>query len=119
MKTDESITIDLSYLQSVTGGDRVFEKTLLEGAVNDIQLKIDNLQKAWDEQDASSVKSNAHSLKSLTAIVGLPQIERLSKVIEQMFSDGIFHKRISESYKGILTGWLKAKPKLKHMISTY
>ena len=75
MINEPNITIDLTYLHTVTGGDRQFEKMLLEGAVEDIQLKIDDLQKAWDREDAPTICSNAHSLKSLTAIAGLPQIE--------------------------------------------
>ena len=65
--------------------------------LQDIQSKIDELQKAWDREDAATIRSNAHSLKSLTAIAGLPQIERWSKIIDQLFADGIFHSKPKES----------------------
>jgi len=119
MNTEQSVTIDLSYLHSITGGDRDFEKMLLQGAVNDIQDKIDSLQRAWDAEDAVNIRSNAHSLKSLTAIVGLPQIESWSNVIDQVFADGIFHAQPQEPFTGILNGWILAKPKLLEVISTY
>jgi HPt (histidine-containing phosphotransfer) domain-containing protein len=119
MNYDLPITIDLTYLHTVTGGDKDFEKTLLEGAVNDIQLKVDNLEKAWNEQDAESVRSNAHSLKSLTAIAGIPHIEKCSKTIDNVFADGTFHSNTSDFYMGIINGWSIAKPKLYEVIKSY
>jgi len=119
MINEPTPTIDLTYLHTVTGGDKEFEKMLLQGAVEDIQLKIDNLQIAWDMEDASSIRMNAHSLKSLTAIAGLPQVEKWSRVIDQLFSDGIFHENNSEPFKGILNGWNLAKPQLQEVIAAY
>ena len=119
MTNEPNITIDLTYLHTVTGGDRQFEKMLLEGAVEDIQSKIDDLQKAWDQEDATTIRSNAHSLKSLTAIAGLPQIEHCSKIIDQLFADGIFHSKTKESLYGIINGWGLAKPKLQKMLASY
>ena len=113
------VTIDLTYLHTVTGGDKAFEKMLLQGAVEDIQDKIDNLQRAWDLEDASSIRMNAHSLKSLTAIAGLPQIERWSKIIDQLFSDGVFHSNTKEPFTGIFTGWNLVKPQLQEVIAAY
>ena len=112
-------TIDLTYLHTVSGGDRLFEKMLLEGALEDIQLKIDDLQRAWDRQDASTIRSNAHSLKSLTAIAGLPQMEHWSKIIDQLFADGIFHLKPKEPINRIINGWGIAKPKLQTLLATY
>ena len=119
MNYEETITIDLTYLHTVTGGDKDFEKTLLQGAIQDIQLRIDNLEKAWNEQDAQSVKCNAHSLKSLTAVAGLPQIEKWSKTLDQIFSDGVFHYNTSEPFNNLMMGWTTAKPKLNEVISSY
>lgn len=119
MMNEPNITIDLTYLHTVTGGDRLFEKMLLEGAVEDIQLKIDALQMAWDQEDATTIRSNAHSLKSLTAIAGLTQIEQWSKIIDQIFADGIFHSKTNESIIGIINGWGLAKPKLQKMLASY
>ncbi len=109
MTNDTIITIDLSYLHTVTGGDKEFEKQLLTGAVNDIETKVNNLKRAWHEQDAKNVKSNAHSLKSLTAIAGIPQIEQWSQLVDQMFSDGTFNSHQTESVYDIIDGWVLAK----------
>jgi len=119
MKNEKPITIDLSYLHTVTGGDKEFEKQLLTGAVNDIDIKVDNLKKAWQAQDAQNVKSNAHSLKSLTAIAGIPQIELLSEMVDQLFSDGVFNSKRTKPVNGIIYGWLSARTKLYELLETY
>ncbi len=119
MINEPTNTIDLTYLHTVSGGDRLFEKMLLEGVVEDIQLKIDDLQSAWDREDASTIRSNAHSLKSLTAIAGLTQLEHWSKIIDQLFADEIFHAKPKESIDSIINGWGIAKPKLQTLLATY
>ena len=119
MQHDASINIDLSYLHAVTGGDKVFEKMLLTNAVTDIQKNIDNLQEAWQQQNAAGVFSTAHSLKSVTAIAGLPQIESLCKVIDNLFKDGIFYAQESATFSSIVNGWLEANPKLQAVIDGY
>ena len=119
MKNEIPITIDLSYLHSVTGGDKEFEKQLLSSAVNDIDTKVDNLKKAWQNQDALNVKSNAHSLKSLTAIAGIPQIERWSKLVDQMFLDELFITKKTEPVNDIIKGWSFIRPQLYKLIAAY
>lgn len=119
MSNEVPVTIDLTYLHTVTGGDKAFEKMLLQGAMDDIQLKIDSLQRAWDAEDASTIRSNAHSLKSLTAIAGLPQLERWSKMMDQIFADGVFHAKTDEPYNGLVSTWSQARPKLEDVIAAY
>jgi HPt (histidine-containing phosphotransfer) domain-containing protein len=119
MKNEIPITIDLSYLHSVTGGDKEFEKQLLSSAVNDIDNKVDNLKKAWYAQDALNVKSNAHSLKSLTAIAGIPQIESWSKLVDRMFPDELFITKKTEPVNDIIEGWFTVRPQLYELIAAY
>lgn len=119
MNDELPIKIDFTYLHTVTGGDKVFEKMLLQGAVDEIQEKIDELQKAWDHEDATTIHSNAHALKSLTAIAGLPQMELWSKTIDQLFADGIFHAKTKEPFNSIINAWNFAKPKLQEVLTAY
>jgi HPt (histidine-containing phosphotransfer) domain-containing protein len=119
MENETFIKIDLSYLRSVTGGDKEFEKQLLSSAVNDIDTKVDNLKKACQEQDAKNVRSSAHSLKSLTAIAGIPQIEHWSKQVDILFSDGEFNSKRTEPINDIINGWPSARTKLHELLSEY
>ena len=119
MNNEPAITIDLSYLHTLTCGDKVFEKELLRGAVDDIQVKVDDLEKAWQCKDDQNIRKNVHSLKSLTAIAGIPQIQHWSQVIDQLFSAGIFNIKGPEPVAGIINGWVIAKMKLENILATY
>ena len=113
------IHIDLTYLHSVSGGDAGFEKILLTSAVADIQLNIDKLKMAWQNQDAEEVGNAAHTLKSVMVIAGLPQLEGYCKKTDVAFRDRLFHPEMSEAVFAIMEGWSVAKPKLEELISLY
>lgn len=119
MQVTSAITIDLSYLHSVSGGDAVFEKVLLSSAIADIQLNIDHLKKSWQEKDAVEARNAAHTLKSVMTIAGLRQLESYCKRIDVAFRDGIFRTEESPSYACIIDGWMQAKPKLEGLVLNY
>lgn len=119
MQKDSIINIDLSYLHFVTDGDKEFEKTLLASAVTDIQNQVEGLQKAWQQQNAAEVRNAAHSLKSVTAIAGLMQIQNSCKIIDNLFADGVFHADAAGSCNDIINGWEAARPQLEQVINSY
>jgi HPt (histidine-containing phosphotransfer) domain-containing protein len=119
MQTTSSFNIDLSYLQSVTGGDRNFEKMLLTNALADIQSNIGMLQSAWAKRDAITISSAAHTLKSVVAIAGLQQLSVLCKKVNLIFRDGVFRMEGEKTLSDIIEGWTKAKPKLEEVITAY
>ena len=104
MQKNPTIHIDLSYLHLVTEGDKQFEKILLSGAVADIQNQVQDLQKAWNDQNATAVRNAAHSLKSVIAIAGLPQLESACKMIDGLFADGVFHAEVEPTCADIING---------------
>ena len=110
------IIIDLTYLYSLTGGDKAFEQMLLSGTVIDIDKKIQELKVAWEEEDAAGVKKDAHSLVSLSAIAGMPQVEGWSRTIDQGFADGAFHPELAALVNNIIAGWPTAKLQLEKVI---
>lgn len=111
------IEIDLTYLYSLTGGDKNFEKMLLAGAVEDVNAKINGLSESWKVKDAGGIKRNAHSLVSLSAIAGMPQVAKWSRVIDQGFSDGSFHTELTAMIQHIVLGWPAAKMQLDKLIA--
>ena len=112
------ITIDLTYLYSLTGGDKPFEQMLLSGSVADVDDMINGLKGSWEKNDAAGIRKNAHSLVSLSAIAGMPQVEDWSREIDQVFSDGIFHPELAVLSENIISGWPAAKRELEQMIAT-
>jgi len=111
------IVIDLTYLYSLTGGDKSFEQMLLSGTVAEVDEKIHRLKAAWDEKEAAEVRKNAHSLVSLSAIAGMPQVEVWSRTIDQGFADGIFHPELAVLANNIIAGWPTAKLQLEEVMA--
>lgn len=113
------LNIDLTYLHSVSGGDTGFEKILLSSALSDIQLNVDNLKNAWQNQDAETIGNAAHTLKAVMVIAGLPQLEQYCKKVDVAFRDKLFHQEESPNIFAIIEGWTEAKPKLEALIAVY
>lgn len=114
---DSPITIDLTYLYSLTGGDKPFQQMLLTGSVADVDNMIFGLKASWEERDAAGVRKNAHSLVSLSAIAGMPQVEGWSRIIDQAFTDGVFHPEMAVLANNIIAGWPVAKSKLEEVMA--
>lgn len=110
------IQIDLTYFNSITGGDKTFGKRLLSGAISDIDAKVASLKSSWDEKSVKGVKESIHSLISLCAIAGMPTVEKWCRTIENAFLSGRFHEDLTPLANNIISGWPAAQTKLKAVI---
>lgn len=113
------VTLDFTYLKTLTRDDKVFEKTLLSGAFADIDQKMEQLKLAWDASDGSGVRQAAHSLVSLCAIAGMPTMEQKTRGLDQLFSDRVFHPEQAPLFQEIMTDWQDARPQLTALLSSY
>lgn len=110
------IAIDLTYLNTLTDGDKSFEQILLKCTIDDVDAKIDGLQSSWKAKNVTALRESAHSLVSLSAIAGMPQVEGWSRLIDQQCADGIFHPELEELVINISAGWPGAKAELKMIL---
>ncbi len=111
------MAIDLTYLYSLTGGNKSFEQLLLTRTVIDVNNIIADLDKSWIEKDIIAIRKNAHLLVSLAAIVGMPQVEKWSREIDQTFADGIFHPELAPVVHSIIWSWPSAYSQLNILIA--
>ena len=107
------LLIDLSYFYSLTAGDKSFGNLLLTGTIAEIDLLLKDFQLAWEQLDAAGIKKIAHSLVSLSAIAGMPQVSIWSREIDRKFSDGVFHPEMGVFAVQIINGWPIAKIQLE------
>ena len=63
--------IDLSYMQSVSGGNKAFEQTVTKQFIDNVPLHLEQLITAYQNQDFKMVKLRAHDLQSSAGIMGL------------------------------------------------
>jgi HPt (histidine-containing phosphotransfer) domain-containing protein len=117
MENITTATIRFSYLHSVSGGDKTFEKMVLLGAIDDIQLQIEQLENAWCKKEGDTIRRIAHSLKSVVAIAGLDELEHNCKKLEHLFTDENFHNEGSTYFNKILYSWIITRPVLEEMIA--
>jgi len=76
--------IDLTYMKSVSGGDRNFEHLVTKQFTEKIPRHLDELMKAYHDKDFSTLKLRAHDLKSSVAIMGLlPLLEEKLDILEK------------------------------------
>ena len=75
--------IDLSYMQSVSGGNKAFEQTVTKQFIDNVPLHLEQLITAYQNQDFKMVKLRAHDLQSSAAIMGLlPLLEEKLDILE-------------------------------------
>jgi signal transduction histidine kinase/CheY-like chemotaxis protein len=76
--------IKLDYLQQLSGGDKAFEKQILEQFLQQAPQELSELQSAVDTGAYDLIKQTAHSLKSTVGYMGLadelhPYLTRLEQ----------------------------------------
>ena len=76
--------IDLAYLSELSGGNKEFEKQILEQFLVQVPDEMEQLEQAIQNRDFETVKQSAHSLKSTVGYVGLsdalhPYLDRIEK----------------------------------------
>ena len=112
-------TFDLACLRTISGGDGVFERDLLQLVIRDLDDGIDNLQFAWHRNDMVEISKMTHLLKSLSAVTGLHDLSGLIMMIEQQIKSGIFRTHSEEMLVQILANWHEVRPALHQALSAY
>lgn len=87
--------INLDFLKEFSDGNKAFEKEMIELFLKQVPNDIYTLNEAFNNNDATSIKSIAHKLKSSMSIVGLSSVEEHLNFIEK----NALNKDMSESLK--------------------
>ncbi len=69
--SEELLSINLSYLKGLSGGNTDFETEMLKLYVSEVGSDVEELEKAHVEQDWTRIAYLAHKLKSSIQLVGL------------------------------------------------
>ena len=100
--------IDLTYMQSISGGDTSFEKTVTQQFIENIPKHLEELSAAYENQDFTIVKLRAHDLKSSVAIMGLlPSLEEKLNVLEMASEQNSILNENLDEVKSIIKSALK------------
>ncbi|MFC3161258.1 ATP-binding protein [Chryseobacterium arachidis] len=109
--------IDLSYMQTISGGDTTFEKTVTQQFIDNIPQHLKELVLAYEDKDFSTVKLRAHDLKSSVAIMGLlPLLEEKLEFLEIISRQDQPSEEALETVRNIITSSLSEAEKFLHQL---
>ena len=95
--------IDLTYLKSISNGDKDFERTVTQQFLDKVPTHLQELKMAYENQDFKLLKLRAHDLKSSVAIMGLlALLEEKLNVLELTAEQNPASKLALEEVKDIL-----------------
>ncbi|MFI5185783.1 MAG: ATP-binding protein [Chitinophagales bacterium] len=75
--------IDLEYLQTLSNGDRNFEKNMIRSFSAQVPEELNELKVAIEQKNYKKIASAAHTMKSTVSCLGLLQLTPLLQQIEQ------------------------------------
>ncbi len=79
---------DQEQLEQLAGGDKAFEKELLQMFVGDTENSLQQLAAAISTGDQTAVQELAHYIKGASANVGATGMSRAAAQLETMAKDG-------------------------------
>jgi len=79
--------ISFTYLHTVSGGDKSFEKLVTQQFIENIPNHLQQLTTAYENQDFAAMKRWAHDLKSSISIMGLHSLLKEKLDILEMASE--------------------------------
>lgn len=68
---NKTLKVDLDSLREFSGGNKEFEKEVIEMFMNQVPPDMEDLEKAFIENNTFQMKSISHKLKSSMAVLGL------------------------------------------------
>ncbi len=83
-------TIDLTYLESVTDGNKDLMKELIDIFKMQVPEYLDDFKAAYDAKDMRAVGKIAHKAKSSVAIMGMASLVNQLRELEQLGTDNVF-----------------------------
>lgn len=106
-KTEEIVSnyelIDLTYLKSISNGDKDFERTVTQQFLDKVPAHLQELKLAYDNKDFKLLKLRAHDLKSSVVIMGLlTLLEEKLDILELTTEENPASEKALEEVKDIL-----------------
>lgn len=90
--------IDLDYMRSISGGDVAFERTVSQQFINNVPRHLQQLIRAYENDDFATVAMRAHDFKTSIAMMGLLNLleEKLDRIEVASEHDAITTQVIKE-----------------------
>lgn len=81
-QSDAGLPVDLKRFQGLTGGDKDFEREIIDLFLKDTPLQLTRLEAAINDGNSSNVEAAAHSIKGAAANMGAEKFRKLAQSLE-------------------------------------
>ncbi|UMQ42706.1 ATP-binding protein [Chryseobacterium sp. Y16C] len=109
--------IDLTYMKSISNGDKDFERTVTQQFLDKIPDHVQEMESAYENVDFTIVKLRAHDLKSSVAIMGLlPLLEEKLEFLEMTSGQNQQSAEALKMVQSIITSSLSEAEKFLHQL---
>lgn len=110
--------LDLSYLNSISGGDKEFEKDMMQSLLSEMSEKMTALAVAIQADETKSIRLQSHSLKNLAGIIGVPSLVDRFKEIETVCEEAP-NAYLRQLFLPCEGQWARSKELLQQLLETY
>ncbi|MEX0723268.1 MAG: Hpt domain-containing protein [Gracilimonas sp.] len=76
-------TIDLSYLEDMTGGDNEVMKEMIDLLIEETPKHLEKIKGAYRDRNWTALRAEAHKVKPMFLYVGLIELNEFCKQIEE------------------------------------
>ena len=80
--SDPDLPVNLRHFEDLTGGDKDFEREIIDLFLKDTSLHLIRLEAAIKEVDSSRIEALAHSIKGAAANMGAEKFRKLAQELE-------------------------------------
>jgi HPt (histidine-containing phosphotransfer) domain-containing protein len=89
-RASTNVPVDMKYLQEITDGEKDFEREISILFLEDTMKHLSGLKKAIDEENASTLEREAHTIKGAGLNIGANKLGELALALEKKGSSGSF-----------------------------
>jgi HPt (histidine-containing phosphotransfer) domain-containing protein len=110
--------IDLSYIESIAAGDKVFVKEMLQMFNKSTYPEINNIEKQLSLKEWDLVAKLAHKIKAPIQILGQVETYDLVVIIEKSARDKANLEQINDQFAILKTKMNEIKDEVKKIIDS-
>ena len=88
------VSIDLSYLEEITGNDKSMIHEMLGLFISDIPTQVAKIRNHADNKELTGMAKEAHKIKATLQYVGLNEMSSIMKQLEEYGRSGDYNSEI-------------------------
>lgn len=114
---DNKATVNLDYLKEFSGGDKAFEREMIQLLLQQIPESIQEILHAKETENLVVLGQITHKLKPSLAMIGSPELVTLLSEIEHEAALEVFSEKIKADIDRVVSILKQCYPELKQIVA--